>query len=60
MKNLKHFRVAYEERLWIPGHGCNIRRLFDDIYAWDMKHALGKWTVKQLKNQSLICITEQP
>ena len=60
MKNLKHYRVAYEERLWIPGHGYNIRRFFDDIYAWDMKHALGKWKVKQLDNQSLICITEQP
>ena len=57
---MKHFKVAYEQRLWIDGHGYSTSRHFQDIYAKDMDHALGKWSVMQLNNQSLICITEQP
>lgn len=57
---MKRFKVAYEQRLWIEGHGYSISRHFQDIYAKSMDHALGKWSVMQLDNQSLICITEQP
>ncbi len=57
---MKHFKAAYEQRLWIDGHGYSTSRRFQDIYAKDMDHALGKWSVMQLDNQSLLCITEQP
>ena len=56
---MKHFKAAYEERLWIDGHGYSTSRRFQDIYAKDMDHARGKWSVMQLDNQSLLCITEQ-
>ena len=56
---MKRFKAAYEQRLWIDGHGYSSRH-FQDIYAKDMDHALGKWSVMQLDNQSLLCITEQP
>jgi hypothetical protein len=57
---MKHFKVAYEQHLWIDGHGYSTSRHFQDIYAKDMVHGLGKWTVMQLDNQSLLSITEQP
>ena len=57
---MKRFKAAYEQRLWIDGHGYSTSRRFQDIYAKDMDHALGKWSVMQLDNQSLLCITEQP
>jgi hypothetical protein len=60
LPTMKHFKVAYEERLWIDGHGYSTKRRFQDIYAKGMDSALGKWSVMQLDNQSLICITEQP
>ncbi len=56
---MKHFKVTYEQRLWINGHGYSISRRFQDIYAKDMDRALGKWSVMQLDNQSLLCVTEQ-
>ena len=56
---MKHFKIAYEQRLWIYGYGYSISKRFQDIYAKDMDRALGKWSVMQLDNQSLISITEQ-
>lgn len=56
---MKHFKVAYEQRLWINGHGYSTSRHFQDVYAKDMDHALGKWSVMGLDNQSLLSITEQ-
>ena len=56
---MKHFKAAYEERLWIDGYGYSIDRHFQDIYAKDMDHARGKWSVMQLDNQSLLFIIEQ-
>ena len=60
MTELKHYRVAYEQRLWVDGHGSKTSRRFTDLFAEDLEHAKGKWTVLCLDNQSLICITEQP
>ena len=57
---MKHFKVVYEQRLWINGHGYSTSRHFQDVYARGMDHALGRWSVMQLDNQSLLCITEQP
>ena len=57
---MKRFKAAYEQHLWIDGYGYSISRHFQDIYAKDMDHARGKWSVMQLDNQSLLCITEQP
>jgi len=57
---MKHFKVAYEQRLWIDGQGYSTIRGFQDIYAKDVDHALGKWSVMRLANQSLIFINEQP
>jgi len=56
---MKEFRLAYEQSFWIPGHGYKVTRHFQTIFAKDMDHALGKWGVMQLENQSLICLTEQ-
>ncbi len=55
---MKHFKAAYEQRLWIDGHGYSTSRHFQDIYAKDMDHAQGKWSVMQLDNQSLLFIID--
>ena len=60
MTKLKHFKVAYAQGLWLDGHGYKISKHFTDLFAKDLEHAIGKWTVLCLENQSLICITEQP
>jgi len=60
MTELKHYKVAYEQRLWLNGHGYKTTKHFTDLFAKDLEHAMGKWTVLCLENQSLICITEQP
>ena len=54
----REYRVAYEQKYWIPGTGYITQRNFQTIYARDMTQAEFKWTEMQLDGQETLSINQ--
>ena len=55
---MKHFKVSYEQRLWVDGHGYSTSRRFQDIYAKDAEQAADKWQNMRLSTQETFSIND--